>query len=89
MKADVDHLIAIDPLLRRGLGNESSAEFVEKRGILETREQLAGDLFTARFRQKFDFTKLTDETSIDQLVELVSKPDTSGCKRGVGGIRRV
>ena len=72
MKADVDHLIAIDPLLRRGLGNESSAEFVEKRGILETREQLAGDLFTARFRQKFDLTKLTDETSIDQLVELVS-----------------
>ncbi|MEM7241237.1 MAG: ATP-binding protein [Pseudomonadota bacterium] len=71
MKADVDHLIAIDPLLRRGLGNKSSAEFVEKRGITETREQLARDLFVERYRQKFDFTMLNDETSIDELVNVV------------------
>lgn len=71
MQADVDHLVAIDPLLRRGLGNKSSAEFVKKRGIVETREQLAQDLFVERFRQKFDFTKLSEDASIDQLVNLV------------------
>lgn len=71
MESQVDHLIAIDPLLRRGLGNKSSAEFVEKRGITETREQLAQDLFVERFRQKFDFTKLNEDTSIDDLVDVV------------------
>lgn len=71
MKADVDHLIAVDPLLRRGLGEESSEDFVKKRGITETREQLAQDLFVERFRQKFDFTKLSEETSIDELVNIV------------------
>jgi len=71
MKEQVDHLIAIDPLLRRGLGNKTSAEFVEKRGITETREQLAQDLFVERFRQKFDFTKLSEDASMDQLVSLV------------------
>lgn len=71
MKAEVDHLIAIDPLLRRGLGGKSTEEFVEKRGITETREQLAQDLFVQRFRQKFDFTKLSEDTSIDELVNVV------------------
>lgn len=71
MQANVDHLIAIDPLLRRGLGEMSSAEFVKKRGITETREQLAQDLFVERFRQKFDFTKLSEETSFDELVNVV------------------
>lgn len=71
MKDEVDHLIAIDPLLRRGLSNKSSAEFVKKRGITETREQLAQDLFVERFRQKYDFTKLSGDASIDQLVNIV------------------
>lgn len=71
MTAEVDHLIAVDPLLRRGLGGKSSEEFVKKRGITETREQLAQDLFVERFRQKFDFTKLGEETSIDDLVKVV------------------
>lgn len=71
MQEHVDHLIAIDPLLRRGLGGKSSEEFVQKRGITETREQLAQDLFVERFRQKFDFTKLSEETSVEDLVKLV------------------
>jgi len=71
MKEHVDHLIAIDPLLRRGLGGKTSEEFVKKRGITETREQLAQDLFVERFRQKFDFTKLSEETSVEDLVRLV------------------
>lgn len=71
MKEHVDHLIAIDPLLRRGLGGKTSEEFVKKRGITETREQLAQDLFVERFRQKFDFTKLSEETSVEDLVRIV------------------
>lgn len=71
MREQVDHLIAIDPLLRRGLGGKTSEEFVQKRGITETREQLAQDLFVERFRQKFDFTKLSEETSVESLVRLV------------------
>lgn len=71
MKKDVDHLIAIDPLLRRGLAGKSSADFVKKRGITEDREQLARDLFVERYRQKFDFTKISEETSFDQLAKLV------------------
>lgn len=71
MVAEVEHLIAIDPLLRRGLGDRSAAEFVRKRSITETREQLAQDLFVERFRRKFDFTKLDSNASIDQLVHLV------------------
>lgn len=71
MKEHVDHLIAIDPLLRRGLSGKTSEEFVKKRGITETREQLAQDLFVERFRQKFDFTKLSEETSVEELVRLV------------------
>ncbi|AZQ69605.1 ATP-binding protein [Silicimonas algicola] len=71
MKAEVDHLIAIDPLLRRGLAGKTTEEFVRKRGITETREQLAQDLFVERFRQKFDFTKLDKDTSIEDLVHIV------------------
>lgn len=71
MVADVEHLIAIDPLLRRGLGNNSPADFVRRRTITETREQLARDLFLERFRTKFDFTKLSPNASIDELVEIV------------------
>ncbi|WP_245418564.1 hypothetical protein [Cohaesibacter intestini] len=71
MQEQVDHLIAIDPLLRRGLGGKSSEEFVKKRGITETREQLAQDLFVERFRQKFDFTKLSEEASVEDLVAVV------------------
>lgn len=71
MAADVEHLIAIDPLLRRGLGDKSAADFVQKRSITETREQLAQDLFVERFRKKFDFTKIDKNISVDQLVDLV------------------
>lgn len=71
MVAEVEHLIAIDPLLRRGLGDKSAADFVRKRSITETREQLAQDLFVERFRKKFDFTKLDHNASVDQLVHLV------------------
>lgn len=71
MKEQVDHLIAIDPLLRRGLAGKSTEEFVKKRGITETREQLAQDLFVERFRQKFDFTKLGEDTSIEDLEHVV------------------
>lgn len=71
MVAEVEHLIAIDPLLRRGLGDKSATEFVQKRSITESREQLAQDLFVERFRKKFDFTKLDESVSVDQLVHLV------------------
>ncbi|EJL29496.1 ATP-binding protein [Novosphingobium sp. AP12] len=71
MVAEVEHLIAIDPLLRRGLGSNSPNEFVRRRTITETREQLARDLFLERFRTKFDFTKLKPNASIDELVEIV------------------
>lgn len=71
MVADVEHLIAVDPLLRRGLGDNSPAEFVRRRTITETKEQLARDLFLERFRSKFDFSKLNANTRIDELVEIV------------------
>jgi hypothetical protein len=38
MAADIEHLIAIDPLLRRGLGEKSVEEFVLRRSITESRE---------------------------------------------------
>lgn len=71
MAADIEHLIAIDPLLRRGLGEKSVEEFVLRRSITESREQLAQDLFVERFRRKFDFTKLDQNFSLDLLVDLV------------------
>ncbi|GEO84653.1 hypothetical protein GCM10007920_05100 [Ciceribacter naphthalenivorans] len=71
MEEEVEHLIAVDPLLRRGLGEKSAAEFVQKRSITETREQLAQDLFVERFRKKFDFTKLDQNTSVEDLVHIV------------------
>lgn len=71
MVAEVEHLIAVDPLLRRGLGDASPAEFVRRRSITETKEQLAQDLFVERFRKKFDFTKLNPNASVDELVEIV------------------
>lgn len=71
MKSQVEHLIAVDPLLRRGLGERSSEDFVLKRSITETPEQLAQDLFIERFRQKFDFSKLDENASVDELVDIV------------------
>lgn len=71
MVADIEHLIAVDPLLRRGLGDRSPEEFVRKRSITETREQLAQDLFVERFRKKFDFSKLQQDASVEQLEHLV------------------
>ncbi|MBS4074758.1 ATP-binding protein [Ameyamaea chiangmaiensis] len=71
MVADIEHLIAVDPLLRRGLGDRSPEDFVRKRSITETREQLAQDLFVERFRKKFDFSKLGEDASVEQLEHLV------------------
>lgn len=71
MVSEVEHLIAVDPLLRRGLGDASPADFVRRRSITETKEQLAQDLFVERFRKKFDFTKLDPNASVDELVDIV------------------
>ena len=72
MHANVEHIVAVDPLLRRGLGTLSIDEFVEKRNITETKEQLAQDLFIERERLKFDFSKLDrKEISVDDLVNIV------------------
>jgi hypothetical protein len=71
MEAEVEHLIAVDPLLRRGLGDKSAADFVLRRSITESKEQLAQDLFVERFRRKFDFTKLDPKATIDDLVKIV------------------
>jgi hypothetical protein len=71
MVAEVEHLIAVDPMLRRGLGDASPADFVHRRSITETKEQLAQDLFVERFRKKFDFTKLSPNASVEELVDIV------------------
>lgn len=71
MQREVEHLIAVDPLLRRGLGSMSVEDFVNKRNITEDKEQLASDLFVERFRQKFDFSKLSEDASFSQLVDIV------------------
>jgi hypothetical protein len=71
MVAEVEHLIAVDPLLRRGLGDTSPADFVSRRSITETKEQLAQDLFVERFRRKFDFTKLDPKATVEELVQIV------------------
>lgn len=71
MASQVEHLISVDPLLRRGLGGNTATEFVKERGILETKEQLARDLFVERYRRKFDFSKLTEDASVEELVKAV------------------
>lgn len=71
MREQVEHLISIDPVLRRGLGNSTVEDFVQRRSITESREQLAQDLFIERMRKKFDFSKLDENTSLETLVSIV------------------
>lgn len=71
IKANVEELIALDPVLRRGLGGQTLDEFVNERGITESKEQLAQDLFVARLRSKFDFRKINSETPLEELQRVV------------------
>lgn len=71
MRANVEEIIAFDPMLRRGLGQETIDEFVKNRGITETKEQIASDLFILRRRSKFDFRKINSTTPIEELQNVV------------------
>jgi len=71
MRKHVEEILVFDPILRSGLGNNSIDEFVQKRGITESKEQIASDLFISRQRNKFDFNKIHSETSFDELKNIV------------------
>ena len=73
IRKNVEELISLDPMLRRGLGNKSIEEFVSERGILESKEQIASDLFVIRLRSKFDFNKINSKTPFDELQKVVQK----------------
>jgi hypothetical protein len=73
IKKHVEELIALDPMLRRGLGQQSIDEFVSARGILETKEQIASDLFIVRMRSKFDFRKINSTTPFEELQRVVKE----------------
>jgi len=71
IKSNVEELIALDPVLRRGLGGKTLDEFVSERGITESKEQLAQDLFVERLRSKFDFRKINSKTPLEELQRVV------------------
>lgn len=71
IKSNVEELIALDPVLRRGLEGKTLDEFVNERGITESKEQLAQDLFVARLRSKFDFRKVNSKTPLEELKRVV------------------
>lgn len=71
IKSHVEDLIALDPVLRRGLGGKTLDEFVNERGITESKEQLAQDLFVERLRSKFDFRKINSKTPLEELQRVV------------------
>lgn len=71
IKLSVEELIALDPVLRRGLGGKTLDEFVNERGITESKEQLAQDLFVTRLRSKFDFRKINSKTTLEELQKVV------------------
>ena len=71
IKKYTEELIALDPVLRRGLGDQTITEFVNARGILESKEQIASDLFVIRLRTKFDFRKINSSTPFDELKRVV------------------
>lgn len=83
MRAQVEELIALDPILRRGLGEKSLNEFVEERAILESKEQLAQDLFVARLRSKFDFRKINSKTPYEDLQRVVRNNITADAKEAL------
>lgn len=73
IRSNVEELIALDPVLRRGLGEKTIDEFVNERGITESKEQLAQDLFVARLRSKFDFRKINSRTSLEELQGVIRR----------------
>ncbi|MFN3253952.1 ATP-binding protein [Roseibium album] len=85
IKLQVEELIALDPMLRRGLGEQSLDEFVNNRGITESREQLAQDLFITRtrLRGKFDFRKINSQTSFEQLKNVVRNRISADAKEAL------
>ncbi|MGB0659552.1 MAG: ATP-binding protein [Mangrovicoccus sp.] len=83
MRAQVEELIALDPILLRGLGEKNLNEFVEERAILESKEQLAQDLFVARLRTKFDFRKINSETPFEDLQRVVRNNITADAKEAL------
>lgn len=73
IRKNVEELIALDPMLRRGLGEKTIEEFVNERGITESKEQIASDLFVIRLRNKFDFKKINSKTPFEELQKVVQK----------------
>lgn len=71
MRSQVEELISLDPVLRRGLEEKTLEQFVNERGITESREQIAQDLFVARLRSKFDFRKINSSTPFEELQKVV------------------
>lgn len=85
IKEQVQELISLDPMLRRGLGDQSIDEFVDARGITETREQLAQDLFIARnrLRGQFDFRKINSDTPFEELQNVVRQRISADAKEAL------
>lgn len=73
IRKSVEELISLDPMLRRGLGDRSIDDFVNDRGITESKEQIASDLFVLRLRNKFDFRKINSKTPFEELQKVVQK----------------
>lgn len=83
MRGQVEELIALDPVLRRGLGEKSIEAFVAERSITESREQLAQDLCVARLRSKFDFRKINSTTPFDELKKVVRDKISADAKEAL------
>lgn len=71
IRRNVEEILALDPVLRSGLGKKSIDEFVMTRGITESKEQIATDLFIERQRLKFDFRKVNETVSYEELQRIV------------------
>lgn len=83
IRNNVEELIALDPVLRRGLGERPIDDFVNERGITETKEQLAQDLFVARLRSKFDFRKINSKTPFEDLQGVIRKHISADAKEAL------
>ncbi len=71
IRRNLQEILVFDPILRRGLGNNTIEEFVSSRGILESKEQLASDLFIERQRIKFDFARVNSSMPYEELQRVV------------------
>lgn len=71
IRKNLQEILVLDPILRRGLGKSTIEEFVSSRGILESKEQLASDLFIERQRVKFDFAKVNSTMPYEELQRVV------------------